>query len=307
MSKTAILFPGQGSQSVGMLAELAAREPAVEQTFAEASDVLDMDLWEVVSAGPEERLNRTEITQPAMLAADIACWRVLNVQFDTGFDYFAGHSLGEYAALVAAGAIDFAAAIDLVAARGRAMQNAVPEGQGAMAAIIGMDDADVRKLCEQVAEGEVLAAANYNSPGQVVIAGHTAAVDRACEQAKPAGARLATKLPVSVPSHCELMREASAELGPRLQALKIQSSSVPVIHNADVTSYTDAAQVRDALARQLFQPVRWTETIEYLAARGVEQMYECGPGKVLTGLVKRIDRSLDCQPLNTPEAFDKLG
>lgn len=290
MTKTAFLFPGQGSQSVGMMSALAEDFGLVQDTFAQASAVLGYDLWEVISAGPLEQLNKTEITQPAMLVSGIATWRAWQQSGGEQPDFFAGHSLGEYTALVAAGVIGFTDAVAIVAQRGRLMQAATPVGTGAMAAILGLDDNVLRDLCEQVANGEVVACANYNAPGQVVISGNRDAVARVGEMAKEAGARRVLPLPVSVPSHCLLMKAAAAELQNVLLAYHFSDSSIPVIQNADVRAYQDAEQVREALARQLWQPVRWTETIASLLDSGVTRFVECGPGKVLAGLNRRISR-----------------
>lgn len=288
----AFVFPGQGSQSVGMLAELAESYPVVKQTYEEASAVLGYDLWKLVSEGPAEELNQTDITQPALLAAGIAVWRVWQEKGGLQPDILAGHSLGEYTALVASGAIDFADGIALVAERGKYMQEAVPAGEGGMAAILGLEDARVIEICEQAAEGEVVSAVNFNSPGQVVIAGQAAAVDRAMELAKEAGAKRALKLAVSAPSHCALMQPAAERLAEKLASIEIQSPSIPVINNADVTMPSDADEIRNALVRQLHSPVRWVESVEKMSADGVDRLIECGPGKVLVGLNKRIVKTM---------------
>lgn len=288
----ACVFPGQGSQSVGMLQALAAEHAAVEATFARASDVLGYDLWQLVQNGPEETLNQTAKTQPAMLAAGVAVWRLWRTLGGPEPLAMAGHSLGEYTALVCADALTFESAVALVAERGRLMQAAVPAGVGAMAAILGLDDDSVRAACASAAQGEIVAAVNFNSPGQVVIAGHNAAVQRAMILAKAAGAKRAVPLAVSAPSHCALMRDAAGQLAERLASVSIEPPRIPVLHNADVASYNDAAAIRDALARQLYQPVRWVETIHALHARGASTVIECGPGKVLAGLLKRIDPDL---------------
>lgn len=287
--KFAFLFPGQGSQSVGMM---AAYGDAVQATFAEASQALGMDLWDLVCNGPAETLNQTVHTQPAMLTAGVAVWRLWQQQGGAMPAFMAGHSLGEYTALVCAGALDFADGVRLVRLRAEAMQSAVPEGVGAMAAVLGLDDDAVRAVCSEAAQGEVLEAVNFNSPGQVVIAGHKAAVDRGCELAKARGAKRALPLPVSVPSHCALMQPAAEKLAAALEAIQIKAPSVPVLHNADVAAYSEPAAIRDALARQLYRPVRWVETIQAMAGQGVGLMLECGPGKVLAGLNKRILKDL---------------
>ncbi len=289
----AIVFPGQGSQALGMLAEMGGAYPIVGETFDAASEVLGYDLWRLIQDGPEAELNRTDRTQPAMLAAGVAVWRVWRQCGGPLPALMAGHSLGEYTALACGDALSFECAVELVAERGRYMQEAVPEGQGAMAAILGLDDARVAEACEQAAQGAVVAAVNFNSPGQVVIAGHRDAVDRAIALAREAGAKRAVPLPVSVPSHCALMEPAAARMRRLLDETAITAPRVPVLHNADVASWSDAAQIRDALVRQLHSPVRWVETIQDMKARGIRRIVECGPGKVLTGLARRIDRELE--------------
>jgi [acyl-carrier-protein] S-malonyltransferase len=288
----ACIFPGQGSQSVGMLAGLAEAYPQVRETYQEASAALGYDLWQLVQDGPEAELNQTHITQPAMLAGGVAVWRILQAQGAAQPVALAGHSLGEYSALVAAGSLSLGDAAALVADRGRFMQQAVPAGVGAMAAILGLDDEQVIAVCAQAAQGEVVTAVNFNSPGQVVVAGNAAAVERAVEQAKAAGAKRALLLPVSVPSHCSLMAPAAEQLAERLAAITIHSPAIPVINNVDVSAESEPEAIRDALTRQLFSPVRWVETINALADRGVRQVVECGPGKVLAGLNKRINRDM---------------
>jgi [acyl-carrier-protein] S-malonyltransferase len=308
--KLAFVFPGQGSQSVGMLNALAAEFPVVKQTFAEASQVLGKDLWQLVEQGPEEKLNQTEITQPAMLAAGVATWRAWLAAHGPRPQYLAGHSLGEYSALVCAEALDFAEAMKLVADRARFMQQAVPAGQGAMAAILGMEDDAVRKLCEQAAQGEVLEAVNFNSPGQVVIAGAAAAVTRAVDQSKAAGAKRAVLLPVSVPSHCRLMHPAAQQMAERLKQAQIRAPQIPVLHNTHVLAESDPQAIRNALVRQIESPVRWVETIQKMAADGVTRIVECGPGKVLAGLNKRIVKTVETLPVYDPvtlrEALDAV-
>ena len=289
--KIAFIFPGQGSQSVGMMQGWGDRVE-VRDTFAEASDALGQDLWSLVTDGPADLLNQTVNTQPAMLAADIAAWRVWQAAGGVMPALLAGHSLGEYAALVAAGALDFADAIRLVRFRAEAMQAAVPEGVGAMAAILGLDDDAVRAVCADAAAGEVVEAVNLNSPGQVVIAGNKAAVERAMVLAKEKGAKRALPLPVSVPSHSSLMRPAAEKLLTHLQAVTITAPTIPVLHNTDVQSHAEPDAIRVALAKQLHTPVRWVETVRALKAAGIERVIECGPGKVLAGLNKRIDDSL---------------
>jgi [acyl-carrier-protein] S-malonyltransferase len=286
--KTAFLFPGQGSQSVGMMNGLS-QYPEVRQTFDEASAALGEDLWKLVTEGPVEILNQTTYTQPAMLAADIATWRVYLGQGGTMPAVMAGHSLGEIAALVAAGALDFADAVKLTRFRAEAMQNAVPEGVGAMAAVLGLDDGAVRAVCAEAAQGEVLEPVNLNSPGQVVIAGNKAAVERGMTLAKEKGAKRALPLPVSVPSHSSLMKPAADKFRGYLESVNLRVPSMPVLQNADVQAFTDPAAIKDALARQLHSPVRWVETVQALAGQGIERCVECGPGKVLAGLVKRIN------------------
>lgn len=289
--KLAFVFPGQGSQSVGMMQGWGGRAE-VRATFAEASDALGQDLWALVTDGPPELLNQTVNTQPAMLAADVAAWRAWQAAGGAVPALLAGHSLGEYAALVAAGALGFADAVRLVRFRAEAMQAAVPEGVGAMAAILGLDDDTVRAVCADAAAGEVVEAVNLNSPGQVVIAGNKAAVERAMALAKEKGAKRALPLPVSVPSHSSLMRPAADRLLAHLKDVAITTPTIPVLHNTDVQSHADADSIRVALAKQLHTPVRWVETIQALKAAGVERVIECGPGKVLAGLNKRIDDSL---------------
>ncbi|WP_277975623.1 ACP S-malonyltransferase [Pantoea endophytica] len=298
MTQFAYVFPGQGSQTVGMLAELAAENPQVEATFREASDALGYDLWQLVQQGPAEELNKTWQTQPALLAASVAIYRVLQSKNAVQPTMMAGHSLGEYSALVCADVLNFADAIKLVELRGKLMQEAVPEGTGAMQAIIGLDDASIRKACEESAQGQVVSPVNFNSPGQVVIAGNKEAVERAGAACKAAGAKRALPLPVSVPSHCALMKPAADKLAVALEAITFSAPSVPVVNNVDVKCETEGAAIRSALVRQLYSPVRWTESVEFIAAQGVEQLLEVGPGKVLTGLTKRIVDSLSAAAVN---------
>ncbi|OOZ45511.1 ACP S-malonyltransferase [Solemya velum gill symbiont] len=299
----AFLFPGQGSQSIGMLADLQAAYPVVAETFAEASDALGFDLWKLVQDGPESDLNQTHNTQPAMLAAGVAAWRVWKQQGGSDPVVMAGHSLGEYSALTCSGSLQFTDAVRLVAERGRLMQQAVPEGVGAMAAVLGLDDDVVRQVCADAAGEEVVEAVNYNSPGQVVIAGHAAAVARAIEAAKEAGAKRALSLPVSVPSHCALMKPAADKLAEVLSGIEVNVPAIPVIHNVNVD---DADSIRQMLVEQLYSPVRWTETVQRMQSDGVSLLVEAGPGKVLTGLARRIDRKLGAMPLFDPASLEKL-
>jgi [acyl-carrier-protein] S-malonyltransferase len=287
-----------------MLAELAAAHAEVKATFDEASQGAGVDLWALSQQGPEERLNSTENTQPALLAASVAVWRVWNKLGGAQPARLAGHSLGEDSALVCAGALSLHDAAALVAERGRLMQAAVPAGTGAMAAILGGDDAQIAQVCEDVAQGQVVAPANYNSPGQLVIAGHAEAVDRALAKLAELGVKKAVKLAVSVPSHCALMREAADRLGERMAALAWQAPSIPVVQNAEAASYASLDDIRGALQRQLYLPVRWTQCVQALAAGGAARIAECGPGKVLAGLVKRIDKSVQARAIGTPAELD---
>ncbi len=304
MSNFAIVFPGQGSQTVGMLAELGEQHEIVKATFAEASDALGYDLWALVQNGPAEDLNQTHRTQPALLASSVAIWRVWQEQGLAQPALVAGHSLGEYSALVCAGVIDFKEAIKLVELRGQLMQEAVPAGVGAMYAIIGLDDESIAKACEEAAQGEVVSPVNFNSPGQVVIAGNKAAVERAGALCKEAGAKRALPLPVSVPSHCALMKPAAEKLAVALEAIEFNAPSVPVINNVDVAAETDPAKIKDALVRQLHSPVRWTEGVEKMSEQGVEKLLELGPGKVLTGLTKRIVKTLSAAAVNDAASLE---
>jgi len=296
--KLALVFPGQGSQSVGMLADLYAEYAIVRETFAESSAALGYDLWSLVANGPESDLNETHRTQPALLTASVAIWRLWCQQGGAKPDYLAGHSLGEYSALVCAGVLSLGVAVQLVEKRGQYMQSAVPAGTGAMSAIIGLDDALIAKACEEAAQGEVVSPVNFNSPGQVVIAGNKAAVERANELCKAAGAKRALPLPVSVPSHCALMKPAAEQLAADLAALNFCTPNFLVVNNVDVAVAANDEAVKDALVRQLYSPVRWTETIEWLSAQGVTQVVEIGAGKVLNGLVKRINRDLEVSSVN---------
>ncbi|WP_065649594.1 ACP S-malonyltransferase [Pantoea eucrina] len=303
MTQLAFVFPGQGSQTVGMLAELAADNPQIEATFREASDALGYDLWQLVQQGPAEELNKTWQTQPALLAASVAIYRVWQQKQGAQPVLLAGHSLGEYSALVCAGVLAFDDAIKLVELRGKLMQEAVPEGTGAMQAIIGLDDEAIRKACEESAQDEVVSPVNFNSPGQVVIAGNKDAVERAGAACKAAGAKRALPLPVSVPSHCALMKPAAVKLAVALEEITFNAPDVPVVNNVDVKCESDAAAIRNALVRQLYSPVRWTESVQFIAEQGVTQLLEMGPGKVLTGLTKRIADSLTAAAVNDPASL----
>jgi [acyl-carrier-protein] S-malonyltransferase len=298
----ALLFPGQGSQSVGMLAALTARYPSAAQCFERASSALGFDLARLVAHGPEERLNATEFTQPAMLVAGVATWHAWREQGGGAPAVVAGHSLGEFTALVCAQALPFEAAVQLVQFRGQIMQQAVPEGVGAMAAILGIDDAEVEALCGESSQGEVVQAVNYNSPGQVVIAGHAAAVERAMRLAQERGAKRTLRLPVSVPAHSPLMREAAQKLALRLEQIEVRTPVYRYISAVDALEHSDAADIRATLVRQLASPVRWTQTVRALLAVA-PTLIECGPGKVLTGLTRRIERGAQCYALEDPDSL----
>lgn len=299
------VFPGQGSQSVGMLAEWGMSHALVQETFKQASEVLGYDLWAVMQNGPKEKLDDTACTQPAMLAAGVAVWRVWHALNHPEPAVLAGHSLGEYTALVCSGALSFDSAIKLVEQRGRFMQEAVPVGQGAMAAVLGLSDEDVLALCKENAENQVLDAVNFNSPGQVVIAGNSEAVHRAVNAAKDKGAKRALVLPVSVPSHCLLMKPAADKLARYLNDVTITTTRIPVIANVNVVVNNEPEQIKDALVRQLYQPVRWVETIQKMSADGVTKIVECGPGKVLAGLTKRINKKITAFPVLDKASLEK--
>ncbi|MBP2856677.1 ACP S-malonyltransferase [Dickeya oryzae] len=303
MTKFAMVFPGQGSQSVGMLAELAEQFPLIKETFDEASSVLGYDLWQLSQQGPAEELNKTWQTQPALLTASVALWRVWQQQGGAQPTLMAGHSLGEYSALVCAGVLDFKQAVSLVELRGKLMQEAVPEGTGAMSAIIGLDNDAIATACAEAAQGQVVSPVNFNSPGQVVIAGNKEAVERAGAACKAAGAKRALPLPVSVPSHCALMEPAAHKLAQALEAVTFNAPQIPVVNNVDVRAESAPQAIRSALVRQLHNPVRWTECVEYIAAQGVSTLVEIGPGKVLTGLTKRIVDSLTATAVNDPASL----
>jgi [acyl-carrier-protein] S-malonyltransferase len=292
MIKNAFVFPGQGSQSVGMMTNWGDYQSVVSDVYAQASEALGYDLWQVVSEGPAERLNATEITQPAMLCAGIACWQIMQ-QNDAmpGVELMAGHSLGEYTALVCAQSLDITSAVKLVAKRGNLMQSAVAVGEGAMAAIIGLSDEDVLSACNSVESG-IVEAVNFNAPGQVVIAGQKLAVEKAMDQAKASGAKRALPLPVSVPSHCTLMTEAANELFELLEATHFSMPAIPVVHNKNAGIANSEDEIRQLLKKQLYQPVKWVDSVRYMHAEGIGRLIECGPGKVLSGLARRIDKSL---------------
>ena len=302
----AFVFPGQGSQSVGMLAELAAAHGEVKAAFDEASQGAGVDLWTMSQQGPEEELNSTQNTQPALLAASVAVWRVWQKLGGAQPAQMSGHSLGEYSALVCAGALSLHDAAALVAERGRLMQAAVPAGVGAMAAILGSDDAQIAAVCEEVAQGQVVSPANFNSPGQLVIAGHAEAVDRALARLAELGVKKAVKLAVSVPSHCALMRDAAEKLDERMATIAWQLPAIPVVQNAVAKSFDTIADIRGALQQQLYMPVRWTECVQALVAGGATRMIEAGPGKVLAGLIKRIDKSVEARAIGAPADMDAV-
>jgi len=302
MTKFAFVFPGQGSQSRGMMNDYTDF-PAVRDTFTEASDVLKQDLWQLVAEGSDADLNSTVNTQPVMLTAGVAVYRAWQSQNGAIPSIVAGHSLGEYTALVAAGALSFADALPLVRYRARCMQQAVPEGVGGIAAILGLDDDMVRAVCAEGAQGEVLEAVNYNSTGQVVIAGNRGAVERGMELAKAKGAKRAIMLPMSVPSHCSLLKGAAEQLRTYLNDVSVQTPAIPVLHNADVAAYSDAVRIKDALVRQLYSPVRWVETVLAFGKQGITHNVECAPGKILAGLNKRIDTNQQAMAINDGEAL----
>lgn len=304
MTKFAMVFPGQGSQEIGMLKELSEVYPIVQEIFSEASSVLGYDLWNLVQEGSAEKLGQTWVTQPALLAASVAIFKVWQQKEGAKPHFMAGHSLGEYSALVCAGVIDFRDAIKLVELRGKLMQEAVPVGTGAMYAIIGLDNDVVVKACKEAAQGQVVSPVNFNSPGQVVIAGNKEAVERAAILCKEAGAKRALPLAVSVPSHCELMKPAADKLAEKLKTISFQEPQYSVINNVDVKIETSAQAIKDALIAQLYSPVRWTEIVEFMANQGITLLVEMGPGKVLTGLTKRIVKTLSGCSVNDPTSLD---
>lgn len=306
VSNLAFVFPGQGSQSLGMLSELAASHTEVKHVFEQASHVLDLDLWKMINEGPVDLLNQTQNTQPAMLAAGIATWNVWCQQTDIRPGWVAGHSLGEYTALVASGAILFEDAVKLVAERGRLMQQAVPDGVGAMAAILGLEDERVIQLCTEAANDEIVSAVNFNSPGQVVVAGNKSAVERVMVTAKDAGAKRALLLPVSVPSHCALMTNAAEKFDEYIQNIEVQSPAISLVHNVDVTAHSAAEVIKSVLIEQLYKPVRWAETIRFIQKQNVDTFVECGPGKVLMGLNKRITKEAKHMALLDPKTLDNV-
>ena len=300
----AFVFPGQGSQSLAMLADFSEHE-VVQATFSEASAALGYDLWQLVQQGPVEKLNQTNFTQPALLTASVAVWRLWHASTANTPAMLAGHSLGEYSALVCAGVLSLADAVKLVEKRGEFMQASVPEGVGAMAAVIGLDDKMIIEACFKAQNGDVVSAVNFNSPGQVVIAGHKAAVERAGVLCKEAGAKRVLPLPVSVPSHCALMKDAAEKLAEEFNNVTFNTPNIPVVNNVDVAIETSVEAIKIALIKQLYSPVRWTETIQFLAESGIEQAIEAGPGKVLQGLLKRIDKSIVCQSVNDSASLTK--
>ncbi|MEH6582152.1 MAG: ACP S-malonyltransferase [Halioglobus sp.] len=306
-TKVAFVFPGQGSQKVGMLASAHEAFEAVRDTFGEASDALGYDMWDLIQNGEQAALNLTETTQPVLLSSSVALWRAWLEQGGVRPTVMAGHSLGEFSALVCAGALGFADAVKLVRQRGAFMQTAVPVGEGAMAAIIGLEDEAINTICAEVgARGNgVVAAVNFNSPGQVVIAGHTAAVDEAIVALKEAGAKRALPLPVSAPFHTELMKPAGERLAVAIEAISIETPEIPVIHNVHARPESDPAQIRSLLVEQIYSPVQWTQCVQAMVERGVEQVVECGPGKVLSGLNRRIDKSLQSHSLEEPESLQQ--
>ena len=297
------VFPGQGSQTIGMLAELAVAYPQVNQTFEQASEIFGEDLWAISQQGPEQRLNDTRITQPVMLAAGVAVWRVWNTLTSFQPVLMAGHSLGEYTALVCSGKLDFGEAVKLVSERAQQMQIAVPVGEGAMAAILGLDNAAVEQACQLAAQQGIVEPVNYNAPGQVVIAGSKAAVESALEQAKQLGAKRAVLLPVSVPSHCSLMRPAADALASMLDSMELKETAIPVVQNTDGLAHDNLDQVRANLQQQLYKPVLWVDCINKMHSQGVTQFVECGPGKVLSGLIKRIVKGVDVISVNSPDSL----
>lgn len=301
----AFVFPGQGSQKIGMLAELAEQFAVVKETFAEASDALDYDVWDMVQNGEQEQINLTERTQPILLTASVALWKVWQLQSEVRPALMAGHSLGEFSALVCAGSLDFSDAVKLVRDRGRFMQTAVPVGEGAMAAVLGLADDVILDVCQKASVKGVVEAVNFNSPGQVVIAGHVAAVEEAIEQCKEAGAKRAMPLPVSAPFHTSLMKPAGEKLAEALAGITVSKPEIPVIHNVNAKAEADPAKIKDLLIEQIYSPVNWVGSIEAMVAQGIETTVECGPGKVLSGLNRRIHKPLSVAALEVPADFEK--
>lgn len=306
-SNLAFVFPGQGSQKIGMLADLAAEYPVVQETFAEASEVLGYDLWDLLQNGEQDAINMTERTQPLLLTASVACWRVFSANKETRPALMAGHSLGEWSALVCADVVAFKDAVRLVQQRGKFMQEAVPAGEGAMAAIIGLDDDAIKAACAEASADGVASAVNFNSPGQVVIAGSKAAIDRAIELCKEAGAKRAMPLPVSAPFHTELMKPAADRLAEQIEATSFQAPATPVVHNVHAQTESDPAKIKALMIEQIYSPVLWVDCVKAMKESGIEQAVECGPGKVLAGLVKRIDKSISSQGLETPADVEALA
>ena len=304
-SNLAIVFPGQGSQSIGMMDDLAGLYPEIKNIFSRASDVLAYDLWDKVANGPESDLNKTEITQPALLTAAFATWQLWQDKTSEMPTLLAGHSLGEYTALVCAKVMSFENAVELVTERGKCMQRAVPSDIGAMAAILGLEDNQVETVCNEAAGDEIVSAANFNSPGQVVIAGHKRAVERAIKMAKSAGAKRAILLPVSVPSHCMLMKTAADEFADILNKIEFNNATIPVVQNVDAKAKTDAKEIRSCLLEQLYKPVLWVDVIKSMRQQNIQKIIECGPGKVLAGLIKRIDRSIDVHCIQDNDSLTK--
>ncbi len=301
----AFVFPGQGSQKIGMLAEQAAVHPLVQQTFVEASEVLGYDLWALVQSGTQEDINLTERTQPLLLSASVALWRIWQQRRGSRPQLLAGHSLGEWSALVCAGVVEFADAVKLVQQRGKLMQAAVAPGEGAMAAVIGLDDDAIKQACARAAESQVVAAVNFNSPGQVVIAGSKAAVDRAIALCQQAGAKRAMPLPVSAPFHTPLMRPAAEQLAEQIKTTVFSQPQIPVVHNVNAATQSDAEKIKALLIEQIYSPVLWVDCVRALIGGGIDAAVECGPGKVLAGLNKRIERSLETYAIETPADLDK--
>lgn len=306
-SNLAFVFPGQGSQKIGMLADLAAEYPVVQETFAEASEVLGYDLWDLVQNGEQETINMTERTQPLLLTASVACWRVYCANQEARPALMAGHSLGEWSALVCAEVLALKDAVRLVQQRGKFMQEAVPAGEGAMAAIIGLDDESIKEACAKASADGVASAVNFNSPGQVVIAGSKAAIDKAIELCKEAGAKRAMPLPVSAPFHTELMKPAADRLAEQIEATSFQAPATPVVHNVHAQTETDPAKIKALMIEQIYSPVLWVDCVKAMKDAGIEQAVECGPGKVLAGLVKRIDKSIAAKGLETPADVEALN